>query len=74
MDQSFMKTRKIFPLVMSMSVPAILSMLINSLYSIVDSFFVARISEEAMSAISIVFPIQNLSLAIAVGFGIDFRV
>ena len=70
MDQSFMKTRKIFPLVMSMSVPASLSMLINSLYSIVDSFFVARISEEAMSAISIVFPIQNLSLAIAVGFGI----
>ena len=65
-----MKTRKIFPLVMAMSVPSILSMLINSLYNIVDSFFVARISESAMSAISIVFPIQNLSLAIAVGFGI----
>lgn len=65
-----MKTKSIFPLVMAMSLPNILSMLINSLYNIVDSFFVAKISEEAMSAISIVFPIQNLSLAIAVGFGI----
>ena len=70
MDQSFMKTRKIFPLLMAMSLPNMLSMLINSLYNIVDSFFVARISENAMSAISIVFPIQNLSLAIAVGIGI----
>lgn len=53
-----------------MALPNILSMLINSLYNIVDSFFVARISEEAMTAISIVFPIQNLSLSIAVGIGI----
>ena len=65
-----MKTKSIFPLVMAMSIPNILSMLINSLYNIVDSFFVARISEQAMSAISLVYPIQNLSLAIAVGFGI----
>ena len=70
MDQTFMKTRKIFPLLMSMALPNMLSMLINSLYNIVDSFFVAQISEKAMSAISIVFPIQNLSLAIAVGVGI----
>ena len=70
MDQTFMKTRRIFPLLMSMALPNMLSMLINSLYNIVDSFFVAQISEQAMSAISIVFPIQNLSLAIAVGFGI----
>ena len=65
-----MKTRKLFPLLMSMALPNILSMLINSLYNIVDSFFVARISEKAMSAISIVFPIQNLSLSVAVGMGI----
>ena len=70
MDQSFMKTRRIFPLLMSMALPNMLSMLINSLYNIVDSLFVAQISEEAMSAISIVFPIQNLSLAVAVGMGI----
>lgn len=73
MDQSYMKTKSIFPLVMAMSVPNILSMLINSLYNIVDSFFVARISEQAMNAISIVYPIQNLSLAIAVGFGIGIN-
>lgn len=73
MDQSYMKTKSIFSLVMAMSVPNILSMLINSLYNIVDSFFVARISEQAMNAISIVYPIQNLSLAIAVGFGIGIN-
>lgn len=70
MDQTYMKTRKLFPLLMAMALPNMLSMLINSLYNIVDSFFVAQISEKAMSAVSIVFPIQNLSLAIAVGFGI----
>lgn len=70
MDQAYMKTRKIFPLVISMAVPMALSMLINSLYNIVDSFFIARISEDAMTAISLVFPLQNLSGAVSVGFGV----
>ena len=48
----------------------VLSMLVNSLYNIVDSFFVARISENAMNALSLVFPIQNLITAIAVGFAV----
>ena len=47
MNQDYMKTKPILPLVLSMSLPMVLSMLVNSLYNIVDSFFVARISENA---------------------------
>ena len=70
MDQTYMKTKKVFPLVMSMAVPMALSMLINALYNIVDSFFIARISEDAMTAISLVFPLQNAAAAVSIGFGV----
>lgn len=70
MDQSFMKKREIWGLVLTMSIPNVLSMLVNSLYNIVDSFFVAQISEDAMTALSLVFPIQNLINSIAIGFGV----
>lgn len=70
MDQTYMKTNKILPLVMSMAVPMVLSMLINALYNIVDSFFIARISEDAMTAISLVFPLQNIAAAVSIGFGV----
>ena len=73
MNQDYMKTKPILPLVLSMSLPMVLSMLVNSLYNIVDSFFVARISENAMNALSLVFPIQNLINAIAVGFGVGMN-
>ena len=65
-----MRTRKILPLILSMSLPMVLSMLVSSLYNIVDSFFVAMISEEAMTALSLVFPLQNLVSSIGVGFGV----
>ena len=52
MEQTFMKEKKILPLVLSMSLPMMLSMLVNSLYNIVDSYFVAQISEQAMTALS----------------------
>ena len=55
-----MKEKPVFPLIMSMALPMVISMLVNSLYNIVDSFFVAQISEDAMTALSLVFPIQNL--------------
>ena len=64
-----MKERPVFPLLMSMALPNVISMLVNSLYNIVDSLFVARISEDAMTALSLVFPIQNFANAIAIGFG-----
>ena len=67
MDQNFMKEKKILPLVISMSLPMVISMAVNSLYNIVDSYFVAKISENAMTALSLVYPVQNLMTAIAVG-------
>ena len=73
MNQQFMKEKKIVPLVLQMSVPMILSMAVNALYNIVDSYFVAKISQNAMTALSIVFPVQNMINAIAVGFGIGLN-
>ena len=73
MNESFMKERPVLPLVLSMSLPMVLSMLVNSLYNIVDSFFVAQISEDAMTALSLVYPVQNLITAVGVGFGIGIN-
>lgn len=65
-----MGTYKILPLLLSMSIPPTISMLINSLYNIVDSIFVARLGTEALTAVSLAFPVQNLILALAVGSGV----
>ena len=73
MNDTFMKERPVLPLLLSMALPNVISMLVNSLYNIVDSLFVARISEDAMTALSLVFPIQNFSNAIAIGFGIGIN-
>ena len=73
MNDTFMKEKPILPLILSMSLPMVLSMLVNSLYNIVDSFFVAKISEDAMTALSLVFPMQNLVNAVMVGFGIGIN-
>lgn len=70
MDQIYMKEKPVFPLLMSMALPMILSMFVNSLYNIVDSIFVAKISEDAMTALSLVYPLQNLITSIGVGFGV----
>lgn len=73
MDQTFMKEKKIGPLVLSMAFPMMLSMAFSSLYNIVDSYFVAKLSEDAMTALSLVYPAQNLLTAIAVGFGVGIN-
>lgn len=65
-----MGTRPVFRLLFSMAVPPILSMLIQSMYNIVDSIFVARISRDALTAVSLAFPLQNLVLSVAVGIGV----
>ena len=57
-------------LLISMSVPLMVSMLIQALYNIVDSMFVAQINNAAFEALSLAFPIQNLLIAIAVGTGV----
>ena len=69
MNETFMKEKPVFGLVLSMSLPMVLSMLVSSLYNIVDSYFVAKISEDAMTALSLVFPIQQLATALATGAG-----
>ena len=54
-------------LLISMSLPMMISMLVQALYNIVDSYFVAKISENALSAVSLAFPIQTLMIAILGG-------
>ena len=66
-EENRMGTAKMFPLILSMSLPAMFSMLIQALYNIVDSYFVAQVSEKAVSALSLAYPIQNLLIAFAVG-------
>ena len=73
MNDTFMKEKPVFPLLMSMALPMVLSMLVNSLYNIVDSLFVAKISDDAMTALSLVFPVQNLINAVGIGFGIGIN-
>jgi len=60
-------------LLLQMSIPIILSMLVQALYNVVDSIFVSRINEDALTAVSLVFPIQNLIIAIAVGTGVGIN-
>ena len=57
-------------LLLSMAVPMMISMLVQALYNIVDSIFVSRICEDALTAVSMAFPLQNIIISIAVGFGV----
>lgn len=66
----FMKTASVFPLLMSMSVPMMVSMLIQSLYNIVDSIYISRLGTQALTAVSLAFPLQNTVLSLAVGIGV----
>ena len=73
MNETFMKEKPILPLLTSMALPMVISMMVNALYNIVDSLFVARINENAMTALSLVFPIQNFVNALAIGFGVGIN-
>ena len=73
MNQEFMKEKPVMPLVISMALPMTFSMLVNALYNIIDSYFVAQISEDAMTALSLVFPLQNLVNAVVIGFAIGIN-
>lgn len=57
-------------LLISMAVPMMLSMMVQALYNVVDSIFVAQLSEDALTAVSLAFPVQNVMIAIAVGVGV----
>ena len=72
MNQEYnnMAHKPIFPLLMKMAIPPMISMLIQSMYNIIDSIFVAKLGEKALTALSLAFPLQNLSLAFSVGLGV----
>lgn len=67
---SRMGTAPMGPLLFSLAIPMMVSMLFQALYNVVDSIFVSYISEAALSAVSLAFPIQNLMIAFAVGTGV----
>ncbi len=73
LSSNAMGTRPVLPLLLSMSVPPMISMLIQSMYNVVDSIFVARLSQNALTAVSLAFPLQNLVLAVAVGLGVGLN-
>ncbi len=60
-------------LIINVSFPIIISMLIQALYNVVDSMYVAQIGEDALTALSLVFPIQNLMISVAVGTGVGMN-
>lgn len=70
MKENKMGVMPIEKLLINMSLPMMLSMLIQALYNIVDSIFVARISEDALTAVSLAFPLQTLMIAIGGGTGV----
>ncbi len=65
--QNKMGTAPVLPLIFSMALPAMFSMLVQALYNIVDSYFVAQVSEKGLAAVSLAFPLQNLLISFAVG-------
>ena len=65
-----MGTMPIGRLVFNMSLPMMISMLVQALYNIVDSIFVAKLSENALTAVSLAFPLQTLIIAVATGTGV----
>ncbi len=70
MQDNRLGTEPIVPLLFKLAIPSILSMFIQSMYNVVDSIFVSRISEEALAALSLAFPIQMVLIAVAVGTGV----
>ncbi|MDR0524488.1 MAG: MATE family efflux transporter [Spirochaetaceae bacterium] len=68
--ENVMGTLPINRLLLSMSIPMMLSMMVQALYNIVDSIFVAKIGENALNAVTLAFPIQNIMIGIAVGTGV----
>ena len=67
MAENKMGVMPVNKLILNMSMPMIISMLVQALYNIVDSVFVAMINEQALTAVSVAFPAQNLMIAVASG-------
>ena len=65
-----MGTSPVGRLILSMSLPAIFSMLVQAMYNIIDSIFIARISEAALTGVTLIFPVNMFIIAVAVGTGV----
>lgn len=74
MKENKMGTMPVKKLIINMSLPMIVSMSVQALYNVVDSIFVAQLSEDALTAVTLVFPMQNLMIALAAGTGVGFNV
>ena len=70
MEQNKMGVMPVNKLLLSMSLPMMASMLVQALYNIIDSMFVAQLSENALTAVSLAFPAQNLMIAVGTGTGV----
>ena len=68
--ENIMGTMEINPLLVKLSVPMMISMLVQALYNVVDSVFVSWVSEEALTAVSLAFSLQNMIIAVGVGTGV----
>ena len=68
-----MGTMPINKLLISMALPMMVSMLVQALYNVVDSIFVAKLSENALTAVSMAFPVQNLMIGMATGIGVGMN-
>ena len=73
MQENKMGVMPVGKLLFSMSLPIMISMLVQALYNVVDSMFVARVSENALTALSMAFPIQNLMIAVSAGLGVGLN-
>ena len=72
-QENKMGVMPIAPLLAGMAVPMMISMLVQALYNIVDSVFVARISQDALNAVSLAFPLQNLMIAVGGGTAVGMN-
>ncbi len=68
-----MGTMPVNKLLVTMPLPMVISMIVQALYNIVDSIFVSRLSEDALTAVSMAFPMQNLMISVAVGTGVGIN-
>lgn len=73
MNENKMETMPVNKLLITMAAPMVLSMLIGALYNVVDSLFVSNYGENALSAVSLAFPIQNIIIATGIGIGVGIN-
>ena len=70
LEENKMGVMPVPKLLVNMALPMILSMLVQALYNIVDSIYVSQVSESAVTALSLAFPVQNMQVGFAVGIGV----